>query len=264
MAKWSLKKRIGKYILHIFFPNHCAICDNITDYNRILCKECEAMIEPHSMPVCKKCGTPIKDHDTNICKPICCPVITAFYYDDQVKRLILDFKDHQRDDVFDAFKEQVYDRIINEYTDVQFDMTASVPSYEKKRHSTSERMAREIAETFFLKYDKDLLIKYRPTEKQHMLTQAERMVNLNDSITYNKKKKELIEGKTILLCDDVKSTGITLNECAKALYAGGAKQVYCICIAVSDYIAKISKEREIRERLKEREMNTYLESLDKT
>lgn len=246
MAKWSIPKRIRMAVLHAFFPTRCGKCGKLIEYNRVVCKECERELKVHSMPICHKCGTPVADHDTDLCKPICCPVISAYYYEDEVKKLILDFKDHQRDDVFDAFYLGVVERVANEYADVEFDMTASVPSYERKRHSTSENIAKELARAFMLDYDKKLLVKYRETEKQHMLGQSDRMINLKNSITYNEKKKHLIDGKTILLCDDVKSTGNTLNECAKALYEAGAKQVCCVCVAVSDYMVRISREKERR------------------
>lgn len=237
------RKRIRKALLHAFFPMRCASCDKLIEYDRVLCLECERKIKPHEMPTCHKCGASIQDHDTALCQELCCPVITAFYYGGRVKRLIIDFKDHMRDDIFDTFYPAVTERVANEYAEIEFDMTASVPSYERKRHSTSNTMARELARAFMLDYDKNLLIKYRETEKQHMLGQTERNENLKNSITYNENKKHLIEGKAILLCDDVKSTGNTLNECAKALYAAGAKQVCCVCIATSDYIVRISREK---------------------
>lgn len=244
MARRKKRRKIRKAILHAFFPTRCACCGEIIKYDRVLCLKCESRIKPHSMPTCHKCGTSVNDHDTDACNGICCPVITAFYYGGRVKRLIIDFKEHMRNDVFDTFYPAVTERVANEYADVEFDMTASVPSYERKRHSTSETVARELADAFMLDYDKNLLIKYRQTEKQHTLGQTDRTENLKNSITYNERKKHLVEGKTILLCDDVKSTGSTLNECASALYRAGAKQVCCVCIAVSDYMVRVSQENE--------------------
>jgi hypoxanthine-guanine phosphoribosyltransferase len=47
--------------------------------------------------------------------------------------------------------------------------------------------------------------------------------------TYN----ETVKDKTILLCDDVSTTGETLNECAKMLWLYGAKEIYCVAIALT-------------------------------
>lgn len=246
------RRKIRKALLHAFFPMRCASCGELINYDRVLCKECERSLESHNMPTCHKCGASLDDHDEEVCSGISCPVVTAFYYKDRVKRLIIDFKDYMRNDIFETFYPAVTERVAVEYADIEFDMTASVPSYERKRHSTSVTMAKELAHAFMLDYDKNLLIKYRETEKQHMLGQSGRMENLKNSITFNDKKKHLIEGKTILLCDDVKSTGATLDECAKALYQAGAKQVCCICIAVSDYTVRLSEEKAFSEKIAEK------------
>ena len=89
-----------------------------------------------------------------------------------------------------------------------------------------------------LKFVPDALLKCKETQKQHMLGQEERLTNLKGSIIFNPDKADDINGKTILLCDDVKSTGSTLNECISELYKAGAKNVYCACICVSDYNIK--------------------------
>ena len=44
----------------------------------------------------------------------------------------------------------------------------------------------------------------------------------------------LVEGKNVLLCDDVSTSGETLNECAKMLWLYGAKNIYCITLALTE------------------------------
>ena len=44
-----------------------------------------------------------------------------------------------------------------------------------------------------------------------------------------------IKGKTVLICDDIKTTGSTLLACEKALLNGGAKDVYCVVVALPVY-----------------------------
>ena len=46
--------------------------------------------------------------------------------------------------------------------------------------------------------------------------------------------KKPIKNKTVLLVDDIKTTGATLSECAKQLLAAGSNKVYCITALVTD------------------------------
>ena len=63
---------------------------------------------------------------------------------------------------------------------------------------------------------------------------TERYENIKDSFALNENCN--IEGKTLLLCDDIKTTGSTLRECCDTLLKGGAKDVYCVCLALTPYL----------------------------
>ena len=71
------------------------------------------------------------------------------------------------------------------------------------------------------------------TKKQHNLSATERMTNLDN--TFRLKSGADVRGKTVILCDDIKTTGTTLKKCCDVLFENGARDVYCLCIAVSDY-----------------------------
>jgi predicted amidophosphoribosyltransferase len=68
-------------------------------------------------------------------------------------------------------------------------------------------------------------------EKQHSLSPLARVENVKGLFAVNKKLK--LEGKYILLCDDVFTTGATFNECAKILLEAGAEAVYCTAAAAT-------------------------------
>lgn len=75
-------------------------------------------------------------------------------------------------------------------------------------------------------YCPELLIKTRPTEKQHRLSAAERRTNLRGAFAAS----EAVCGKSILLVDDIFTTGSTVSECAGALHAAGAKSVSVLTV----------------------------------
>ena len=72
----------------------------------------------------------------------------------------------------------------------------------------------------------------RFTETQTSLNLVERKENLNDAFTI--KRKNNLKGKTILLLDDVITTGATISECGRVLLEKGAANVYAASVAIAD------------------------------
>jgi ComF family protein len=77
--------------------------------------------------------------------------------------------------------------------------------------------------------DKDILARKKWTASQTGLGRKERLQNIKNAFVVNDTSK--IEGKRILLVDDVYTTGATANECAKVLLKGGSKQVDVLTLA---------------------------------
>jgi ComF family protein len=75
----------------------------------------------------------------------------------------------------------------------------------------------------------DILIRTRPTIPQVELSAEERKTNVNGAFAV--KRAADIQGKSILLLDDVMTTGSTMNECAKMLKKSGATRVVALAIA---------------------------------
>ena len=75
------------------------------------------------------------------------------------------------------------------------------------------------------------LCKIRETPRQMALSGGERRKNLKNA--FSARPDALLEGKRILLVDDVLTTGSTLNECAKALRAAGAAECRGVCAAAT-------------------------------
>jgi len=77
----------------------------------------------------------------------------------------------------------------------------------------------------------DLLCRIKPTEMQKGKTRSARFTNLSRSIILNKNYKNQLKGKSVLLVDDVMTTGATLSACAQACKQAGAKKVNAVVFA---------------------------------
>ena len=72
-------------------------------------------------------------------------------------------------------------------------------------------------------------MKVRETQRQEQLDKYSRLRNLDNAFKADKNYD--IKNKTVLVIDDVKTTGTTLEQCARALKKAGASRVYCLTVA---------------------------------
>ena len=98
----------------------------------------------------------------------------------------------------------------------------------KRGFNQSEILALNLSKEFSIPVAK-ILEKTRRTHRQNELARDERLSNLAGA--FRIKSNTSINGLTILLIDDVMTTGATLSECAGTLKASGAKEVRCFTLA---------------------------------
>jgi ComF family protein len=91
-------------------------------------------------------------------------------------------------------------------------------------------LAQEIAKQHQWPYEPSLLIRKRRTPSQGHLSKKQRAKNIKHAFAVPERKKKELLGKTIVLVDDVFTTGITLNSCAKILLKAGAKEVHAVTL----------------------------------
>ena len=96
-------------------------------------------------------------------------------------------------------------------------------------YNHSQILANDLSMVLNKKFIPNILLKTKHTKSQTFLNRNMRKINLKDSISFNKKID--INGKKILIIDDVITTGVTINMCCKILLENGAKSVDVISIA---------------------------------
>ena len=112
----------------------------------------------------------------------------------------------------------------------RFDLVVPVPADGRDRgYNLPELLARQLAWALDVPLDPGALKKIRHTPKQEGKTASQRMENVKNA--YRATDPAAIEGKRVLLVDDVITTGATLSNCAKALRAAGALDVFAVTLA---------------------------------
>ena len=113
------------------------------------------------------------------------------------------------------------------------DFIVPVPLHWRRRFKRGFNQSALIAKSFPLpdaKFNTDL-VRIRYTNQQAGLTHTERKKNIKDAFAVRENHK--FNGKNICLVDDIKTSGATLNECARVLKDAGANKVFAFALAVA-------------------------------
>ena len=197
------------------------------------------------------CGNEIQSSTNAYLCPTCMeklPVVTQtqtghfspFYYEEPIRSMILKFKYASNGFIAKAlapYLAAVYLKQIAPSLN-QEPIIVPVPlhrSRENERgYNQSEYLAKELASYVNLPVVTKVLIRTKKTVIQKQMDFATRANNMKGAFTVTPNQADKIKDKTILLIDDVYTTGATSHECATTLIANGARNVIILTIASVD------------------------------
>lgn len=226
-------------LLDLIFPKRCASCKAFGSY---LCPDCFARLSFTTADICLVCNRHSIDSLTH---PICRTryaidgSFTSLVYTGVMKRLIYTFKyKPYLIDLQQVLTDLFYEGLIQKerfhgLLDAN-PMLIPIPLYASKLRSRgynqAEILSRGLGKRFGLP-TKNLLQRVKNTPSQLKLSREDRIRNIKDAFRLAKDKKQLVQNKTVLLVDDVLTSGATLSEAARALKRGGAEAVYGLALA---------------------------------
>lgn len=225
---------IGKFISYLIFGNHCKYCGDIINFGEEFCNECKNNLPRTEKEKCLLCGAG-KERCT--CKKarqrydgICAP----FYYEKTVEKSIHIFKFADKPYIAKVLAKDMGECIKESFPDVKFDFIDYIPFSEnqrkKRKYNPAGEIAKELSKILEIPIY-NLLTKPFETETQHNTGAVYRQGNVAGA--YDIKDNADVKGKTVLLIDDIKTTGSTLNECTRVLKIAGAEKVYCAVAALT-------------------------------
>lgn len=207
----------------IVFPQCCLICGKVVP--KIWCKQCKRELYQKAIfRVENK-----KEKECYFEKQI-----SIFLYEGKIRNLLLDYKFGDKSYLYKIFSEIVIKNekicgILKKY-----DIIIPVPIHKKRKkqrgYNQTALMAREIANSIDgLKVEEKAVEKIKHTLPQSTLSKEQRKQNVQG--VYKVEKKEKIEQKSIILLDDIYTTGSTVSAIAKMLKENGAKEILVLTIA---------------------------------
>lgn len=230
----ALTKR--QYVEYAVFPRRCGLCATVIAPKFTVCNNCRDNLPVVPDPVCLLCGA---QKDSCFCgstqQVYYQGMVAPFYYTGPVRQGIHQMKFHNRPQNAAFFADCMAQAAQQRYPKQEFDLAACIPMTEKEEqargYNQSSLLAEHVAKALQITCVPDLLAKIAETASQRELDPAQRKVNVLDAFAVH--SPEQVQDKTVLLCDDVKTTGATLNECAKALCQAGAAAIYCVSAAIT-------------------------------
>lgn len=236
-------------LIKIIYPPRCPICQQFldnggsTDEDRGIsfCPSCSQDFHRITSPLCPVCGTPFAslvqaDHLCEDClreRPCYEAAAAPYLYEGTIMRAIHQFK-YRAKTLLAGPLGSILARFAEGWVEESSGLlTMPVPLHPKRLKergfNQSLLLARHVARRLDTELDFLSLRRLKYTLPQIGLKKGERQKNVKGA--FGLEDPETVRGKTVLLVDDVATTGNTLNECARILKRAGPKKVLCLTLA---------------------------------
>lgn len=243
---FSSKATLRRIACDFFLSRQCHGCGADLHHGDpgVLCWECRARLPLMAGAVCAVCGDYVNGlvGEGFVCegcgarRPAYDWARSAMHYDGAVQEIVKALKYEKQ---FACIEEMAL-WMLTAWTDSSRPPTPVPPTvatgvpmaYLRERtrgYNQANLLAREVAAGLGIGFQAKLLKRVRSTVSQTRMTAKQRRQNVKGVFAVAKPKA--VEGASVLLVDDVMTTGSTLAECAAALKAAGAAHVYCLTAA---------------------------------
>jgi ComF family protein len=214
-------------IINTVYPPKCIFCRKTLEHDAVLniCGECYP-----KLPFSQEILLPVQEGGEN---GGCDGAVSVFQYTGMAKESLIRFKFCNTPSYYRTYAGLLAQRI-KRMTDVrQYDMVMSVPLHKQREFARGFNQAyllsRALSRELKRPEGSGLLKRERHTNAQSLLNRKDRQENIKGAFSVVSPQK--IKGKSILLVDDILTTGSTLEECGSTLRKAGAVKVTAAVVA---------------------------------
>jgi len=222
-----------KTILALLFPKFCEGCKK---FGQKICDNCAKKVLVLEHQECLMCSHPSTNGITHkICKISYAPeqTFSMFKYTWIIKSLIRKGKYRGN---FKSYLPiiELFNTKSNYLQSLENCIFVPIPisknRLRQRGYNQCEKICKYLEEFTQNSKTVNLLIRTKDTKSQFSLKREERMVNMQQAFTLDKKLKEITKDKIIVIVDDISTTGSTLREACKEIYKASPKSIICLTL----------------------------------
>ena len=236
-------------VFSVLFPSDCRLCDTpLNNISRIpVCSECLAAIAPVREPQCVVCGDRLFSAQL-LMGDGCCPncrdygpefarAVSFGEYEGGLRGLVHLLKYESVLPVAPVLGRMLASSIAELLPGCgdALPLIVPVPLHKSKRSERGFNQAELIARAAVKRLRRPIeiatgvLVRQRATISQVGLSREQRIANMRDAFRVRDRRR--VQGRTVIVVDDVMTTGTTLSECARVLKQAGAERVWAATVA---------------------------------
>jgi ComF family protein len=241
----AILRTLKTALVDTVYPPRCLACPAPTDAPHGLCAACWRDTHFIAGSACSRCGLPLigeadaADPETGLCEscirqpPAWDRGAAAVLYAGAGRRVVLALKHGDRLDMVGALAGWMARAGAPLLAEAE--LVAPVPLHWRRlirrRYNQSAELARRLARDAGRPLAVDLLTRTRATTPQEGMNRAARRANQAEAFRVAARQRARIEGRRVLLIDDVLTSGATLSACADACRAAGAARIDVLVLA---------------------------------
>jgi ComF family protein len=236
----SAARAAARQILDYALPPRCPGCGAVTQEEHRFCITCWTSLRFLGEPCCERCGRPFEydageGAECGGCvadPPAFDRLRAAVAYGDVARKVALKLKYSGRPAAAETLAHFMQRHLAGRLADA---ILVPVPLHRwriwKRGYNQSALIASSLARRTGHRAELDLLRRTKATPVLRGLNRRERALAVRGAFALAPQAKQAVAGRSIVLVDDVYTSGATANACAKVLKRGGAARVEIICWA---------------------------------
>ena len=231
---------VTSHLLDLLFPRRCPVCAGIVmPWGNLICPDCMKKLSWVRRPTCKKCGKEVISDAIEYC----CDCtkhrrsfdygLSLINYDDIASRSMAQVKYNNKREYLDFYSEAMFRGLGKRILRMGADALVPVPVHGSRLRVRGFNQAEELAWRLSAKtgipVDQSILKRTRNTAPQKSLDPSGRLKNLEQAFAAGYIPPNIC---SVILVDDIYTTGSTIEACTRVLKKAGMEHVYFVTIFI--------------------------------